>query len=210
MQLFGFKNPQVMRLLRGLKANSSQITEKSLPSLPFDNGQSEGTHEHHTKCPDLQVNFVKVQGKEKKSKKRKEIHVKSVVGPEPKRERPQDMTQIDHETHCRQSFEGNHNNEIFSSSSNLNGNNNSHLVSAEEETQLASSIPSDHLEKEKCISVQEANNSIGFKDLLITEEAAKLLKIQENVSHIECSLLLEAEIRSLSAYVGLTSHFLHV
>ncbi|KAK1413720.1 hypothetical protein QVD17_35498 [Tagetes erecta] len=181
-ELFGFKNPQVMRLLRGLKANASQITEKSLPSLPFDIRQSEGTHEHHTKCPDLQVNLVKVQGKEKKSKKRKETHVKSVGGPGPKRERPQDMTQTqsDHEPHCRQSFEGNHNNEILSSSSNLNGNNTPHLVLAEEGTHFASFISSDHLEKEKCLSVQEANNSIGSKDLMITEEASKLLKSQEN------------------------------
>ncbi|CAI9277403.1 unnamed protein product [Lactuca saligna] len=35
--LFGFKNPLVARLLRGLKANASPIVEKSLPSSCFGN-----------------------------------------------------------------------------------------------------------------------------------------------------------------------------
>ncbi|KAK9074569.1 hypothetical protein SSX86_007167 [Deinandra increscens subsp. villosa] len=176
--LFGFKNPHVMRLLRGLKANVSQITEK--PSLPSGNEQSEGTHEHHTKYPDMQVNLVKVQGKERKSNKRKDIHVKSVGGPGPKRERAQDLIQSGHEPHCRQSFEGSHNDRILSSSSNSNGNNISHLLLAKEGMQFDSLISSNHLEKEKCLSVQEASNSIGSKDLIINEEGTKLLKSQEN------------------------------
>ncbi|KAJ0449622.1 putative chromatin remodeling & transcription regulator FYR family [Helianthus annuus] len=169
-ELFGFKNPHVMRLLRGLKANVSQITPKDSPSLSFGNGQPEGTHEHHTKHPDLQVNLVKSQGKEKKSNKRKENNVKSVSGPGPKRERPPDLTQGGHEPHCRGTFEENHNKGVLSSSSSLNENNTSHLVSTEEGMQVDSVILSDHREKEKCLSVQEA----------ITEEGAKLLKGQEN------------------------------
>ncbi|KAI7728957.1 hypothetical protein M8C21_020053, partial [Ambrosia artemisiifolia] len=174
-ELFGFKNPHVMRLLRGLKANVSQIPPKDLPSLPFGNGQPEGTHEHHTKHPDLQVNLVKIQGKEKKSNKRKENNVKSASGPGPKRERPQDLTQSGHEPHCRGSFEGNHKNEIPSSSSNLNENNVAHLSSAEG-MPVDSLILPDHLEKEKCLSIQEA----------ITQEDARLLNGQENVSHLDC------------------------
>ncbi|KAL8230010.1 hypothetical protein R6Q57_014910 [Mikania cordata] len=194
-ELFGFKNLHVMRLLRGLKANVSQVTEKSLQSLSSSNKQSEGTHEYHTKdpdlqsegtheyitkYPDLQVNLVKIQGKEKKRNKRKEIQVKSIDGPEPKRERRQDLNQSSHEPHCRQSYEGSHNDGICSTSSNLNGKNIAHILSAKGERQCDSLIPSDNLEREKCPSVPEAGNSIGPKDLTITEEGAKLLKSQEN------------------------------
>ncbi|KAD7116534.1 hypothetical protein E3N88_03802 [Mikania micrantha] len=180
-ELFGFKNLHVMRLLRGLKANVSQVTEKSLQSLSSSNKQSEGTHEYHTKDPDLQVNLVKIQGKEKKRNKRKEIQVKSIDGPEPKREqRPQDLNQSSHEPHCRQSYEGSHNDGICSTSSNLNGKNIAHILSAKGERQCDSLILSDNLDREKCSSVPEAGNLIGPKDLTITEEGAKLLKSQEN------------------------------
>ncbi|KAI3763700.1 hypothetical protein L2E82_13694 [Cichorium intybus] len=93
-ELFGFKNPHVARLLRGLKANASPIAEQS---------ELTQSHEHHTqgtvyssetcKDPDLQVKLVKskTEGKEKRSKKRKEVHVKSVSGTQHKRERPQDL-----------------------------------------------------------------------------------------------------------------------
>ncbi|KAI3522499.1 hypothetical protein L1887_00330 [Cichorium endivia] len=92
--LFVFKNPHVARLLRGLKANASPIAEQS---------ELTQSHEHHTqgavhsfetcKDPDLQVKLVKskTEGKEKRSKKRKEVHVKSVSGTQHKRERPQDL-----------------------------------------------------------------------------------------------------------------------
>ncbi|XP_076885317.1 uncharacterized protein LOC143534796 [Bidens hawaiensis] len=170
-ELFGFKNPQVMRLLRGLKANVSEITQNSSPSLAVGEGQPEGADEHHSKYPDLQVDSVKVKTKEKRSNKRKEIHVKSVSGPGRKRERPQDLIQSGQEPHTRQSFDWSHNNNngVLSSSSNLNESNTSHLLPTEEGIQVDSVISSDHLEKEKHCSVQEA----------ITEEGAKLLKSQE-------------------------------
>ncbi|CAH1417045.1 unnamed protein product [Lactuca virosa] len=193
-ELFGFKNPLVGRLLRGLKANASQIVEKSLPSSCFGNEQSEGTHELHTqgtvhsaetcKDPDLQMNLVKTEGKEKRSKKRKEAHVKSVSGTQHKRERPQDLTQTGHE---------NHNNRIplHSSNSNenkaglekmaCNGDNKSHLFSTEDGLQLDSSISSENLEKEKCPAVLEASNSIGSKDLISNKEGINLFKNQENL-----------------------------
>ncbi|KAJ9563742.1 hypothetical protein OSB04_008902 [Centaurea solstitialis] len=180
MQLFGFKNPLVKKLLRELKANFGQPTEHSLPSTCSGNGQSEGTHQHHTrrtgydaeacKSPDLQVKSVKPKGKER-SKKRKEVNVKMVSGTEHKRGRPQDLTQSGEEPHCRQSCEGNHNKGIPSCLPNSNENNTgpetmaytennlSHLASAKHGVHSDSSVSSEHLEKEKFPAAQEATNS---------------------------------------------------
>ncbi|KAI3720171.1 hypothetical protein L6452_21084 [Arctium lappa] len=199
-ELFGFKNPLVKKLMRELKANFDQITDHSLPSCS-GNGQSEGT-QHHTrcigyhaetcKCPDLQEKPVKSQGKEKRSKKRKEINVKSVNGTECKRERPQDLTQSGDKPRCRQSCEGNHNKGIPLCSPNSNENNTgletmaynennlSHLVSAEHGVQSDSSLSSEHLEKENFPAAQEASNSVSSKGSISIEEGIDLVKNQEN------------------------------
>nr|GEU39402.1 putative FY-rich, FY-rich, WD40/YVTN repeat-like-containing domain protein [Tanacetum cinerariifolium] len=206
-ELFGFKNPHVMRLLRGLKTNVSQITEPSLPLSSFGNGESKVTHEPNTCSPvysaetckytDLQVDLVKTQDKGKRSKKRKETHVKSVSEDEHKRGRPQDHTQRDDGPDSRQSCEGNHNKEIPSRSSDINenstglekmaycGNNTPHVTSAKDGLQLDSSISSEHHEKEKRLSVQEASDFISSEDLKFIERDINLLKSQE---HLDVSM----------------------
>ncbi|XP_052626125.1 uncharacterized protein LOC111915815 isoform X2 [Lactuca sativa] len=193
-ELFGFKNPLVARLLRGLKANASPIVEKSLPSSCFGNEQPEGTNEHHTqgtvhyaetcKDPDLQMNLVKTEGKEKRSKKRKEVHVKSVIGTQHKRERPQDLTQTGHENHNNRiplHLSNSNENKPGLEKMDCNGDNKSHLLSTQDGLQLDSSISSENLEKEKCPAVLEAGNSIGSKDVISNKEGINLFKKQENL-----------------------------
>ncbi|PWA72806.1 hypothetical protein CTI12_AA266830 [Artemisia annua] len=196
-----------MRLLRGLKANVSQITEPSLPSSSFGNGESKGTHELNTRSPvysaetckytDLQVDLVKTQVKGKRSKKRKETHVKSVSEDEHKRGRPEDHTQRDDGPDCRQSCEGNHNKEIPLRSYDIyennkclekmdySGNNTPHLTSAKDGLPLDSSISSEHHEKEKRLSVHEASDFISSEDLKFIKSDINLLKNQE---HLDVSM----------------------
>ncbi|GJR98658.1 putative FY-rich, FY-rich, WD40/YVTN repeat-like-containing domain protein, partial [Tanacetum coccineum] len=195
-----------MRLLRGLKTNVSQITEPSLPLSSFGNGESKVTHEPNTcsvysaetcKYTDLQVDLVKTQDKGKRSKKRKETHVKSVSEDEHKRGRPQDHTQRDDGPDSRQSCEGNHNKEIPSRSSDINenstglekmaycGNNTPNVTSAKDGLQLDSSISSEHHEKEKRLSVHEASDFISSEDLKFIERDINLLKSQE---HLDVSM----------------------
>lgn len=169
-----------------MKANVSPIAEKNLPSS-IGNEQSEDTHEHPS---DLLANVVKTktQCKGKRSKKRKEIPVKSVSGAQHKKGKPQEHDG----QYCSQSSEGNHNKGISSTSLNLNENNKSDLSSVEDGLQF---------EKEKCHSVQEANSSIGSKDPVSIEEGINSLKHLENVSIILTTYL------TLSAFVSMFSRF---
>nr|XP_043625934.1 uncharacterized protein LOC122597400 [Erigeron canadensis] len=169
--LFGFKNPLVSRLLRGLKANVSETTEQSLQSSSCSDVQPKVTREHHA---DVEPKLVKTSGKEKRSKKRREVHVKSLSGTNPKRGRPRDPIQRDDGPHCSQNEE----NSGLETVSCI-GNNNSELLSVKDGAQFDTSITSEHLEMEKCMSAQDV--STGSKDLILIGEGTNLFENQENL-----------------------------
>ncbi|XP_071739268.1 uncharacterized protein [Rutidosis leptorrhynchoides] len=170
-EFFGFKNPLVMKLLKGLKTNGSQITEQNLPLSSFGNEKSKATDENHN---DLEVSLVKTEGKGKKSKKRKENNVKPVSVDEHKRGRSQEPvvsadgafhSQIENHTEGTKSLK---NKETINEA--CNEDYKSHLLSAKDE----------YFEKEKLYPVEETSNFKGSQDLLYTK-GTKSLKNEENV-----------------------------
>lgn len=94
-QFFGFRNPFVQRLLRELVVNVNGSSEQSLPSASFCIRPS--AVENITRpsvsfaYPDLQPDMEKPQTTRKRSRKQKDINMKSVSASAHKRFRPQKL-----------------------------------------------------------------------------------------------------------------------
>ncbi|KAJ9707739.1 hypothetical protein PVL29_000014 [Vitis rotundifolia] len=96
VEFFGFKNPFVQRLLRELVANVNGTAEQTLLSASFCNRASgaENDTQLPDSCtyPDLLPYLEKPQTTGKRSRKQKNINMKSISGSAHKRLRPRELT----------------------------------------------------------------------------------------------------------------------
>lgn len=95
-QFFGFRNPFVQRLLRELVANVNGTAEQTLLSASFCNRASGAENDTRLpdSCtyPDLLPYLEKLQTTGKRSRKQKNINMKSISGSAHKRLRPRELT----------------------------------------------------------------------------------------------------------------------
>ncbi|RVX02616.1 hypothetical protein CK203_016550 [Vitis vinifera] len=95
-QFFGFRNPFVQRLLRELVANVNGTAEQTLLSASFCNRASGAENDTRLpdSCtyPDLLPYLEKPQTTGKRSRKQKNINMKSISGSAHKRLRPRELT----------------------------------------------------------------------------------------------------------------------
>ncbi|XP_022776714.1 uncharacterized protein LOC111318239 isoform X2 [Durio zibethinus] len=95
VEIFGFKNPFVQRLLRELVANVNEAAERSLLSSSFCNGAPKMEHDNRSStictAPDLLPYLARPQIRKKRSTRCEKMQNKSVNGPGLKRPRSKDV-----------------------------------------------------------------------------------------------------------------------